>query len=85
LIYDLHRKGKKVISIPVLLSAKMFLLLALIFTVIIVVKIIVAYDDFSHELKYLNLEINRTRGKERKRWKKRKRRLLRSLLPFFKY
>ena len=42
-------------------------------------------DDFSRELKYLNTEIRRTSGKERKYWKKRKRRLWWSLLPFVKY
>ena len=42
-------------------------------------------DEFQQELRYLNNEIGRTSGKERKRWKARKRRLLLSLLPFVRY
>ena len=42
-------------------------------------------NEFQQELRYLNNEIGRTSGKEKKRWKKRKRRLLLSLLPFVRY
>ena len=42
-------------------------------------------NDFSRELKYLNCEIGRTRGSERRRWKRRRRKLWLSLLPFVKY
>lgn len=40
---------------------------------------------FFQELKYINSEIKRNDGRERKRWKQRKKRLLLSLLPFVKY
>ena len=40
---------------------------------------------FSGELKHINSEIERTDGRERAYWKKKKKRLLLSLLPFFKY
>ena len=40
------------------------------------------YFQFSHQLRYLNREIRRTRGAERKLWKRRRRRLWLSLLPF---
>lgn len=42
-------------------------------------------QDFRRELRYLNIEINRTQGREKLYWVKRKKRLIRSLLPFFHY
>ena len=42
-------------------------------------------NDFSQELKYINCEINRTSGGERRYWKRQKRRLWLSLIPFVKY
>lgn len=41
--------------------------------------------DFRRELRYINMEINRTTGREQAHWKKKKKRLLLSLLPFFHY
>ena len=41
--------------------------------------------DFRHEMRYINMEIQRNRGREREHWIKRKRRLWLSLLPFVKY
>lgn len=43
------------------------------------------YNDFSAELRYLNCEINRTVGEERRFWRRRRKRLLLSLIPFVKY
>ena len=43
------------------------------------------FQDFSTELKYLNNEIRRTDGAERRYWIKRKRKLWLSLIPFVKY
>lgn len=42
---------------------------------------------FRQELKYINVEIDRNKENEREqnRWKRRKRRLLMSLIPFVKY
>ena len=42
---------------------------------------------FRQELKFLNIEIERNshNPREQARWKRRKRRLLLSLLPFYKY
>ena len=42
---------------------------------------------FRQELKYINIEIERNsqNPREQARWKRRKRRLLMSLLPFYKY
>lgn len=42
------------------------------------------YFQFSQQLRYLNREIRRTHGEERKLWKRRRRRLWLSLLPFFR-
>lgn len=40
---------------------------------------------FLKEWRYLSREIRRTAGKEQKYWKRRKRKLLCSVLPFVKY
>ena len=43
------------------------------------------FNDFSQELKYLNNEIGRTTGAERRHWIRQRRRLWLSLIPFVKY
>lgn len=43
------------------------------------------FYDFSQELKYLNNEINRTHGGERRYWLYKRKRLWLSLIPFVKY
>ena len=40
---------------------------------------------FQKELRHINGEIARTSGRERAHWKKRKKRLLLSIIPFVKY
>lgn len=60
-----------------------FVILVALF--LLTLKIVLASDSFFRELKYLKFEIQRTKGKERERWKRRKRRLILSLLPFVKY
>ena len=40
---------------------------------------------FFQELKYINDEIRRNDGREKARWKRRKRRLFLSIIPFVKY
>lgn len=42
-------------------------------------------NDFTSELRYLNNEIGRTDGEERKHWIRQRRRLWLSLIPFVKY
>jgi len=42
-------------------------------------------NDFSCELKYLNCEISRTKGAEQKHWRRVRRKLWLSLIPFVKY
>lgn len=59
------------------------------FAVIIFIGLLISLaqfiNDFSRELRYLNNEIGRTNGEERKYWIKQKKRLWLSLIPFFKY
>lgn len=52
------------------------------FAVVFLVGLITKLNDFRQELKYLNREIARTDGAEHKYWKREKRRLWLSLLPF---
>ncbi len=54
------------------------------FAVLILVGLTMKINEFSHELDYLNREIARTEGAEREHWKREKRRLWLSLLPFFR-
>ena len=42
-------------------------------------------NDFSSELRYLNNEIGRTDGSERRYWKRQTRRLWLSIIPFVRY
>lgn len=52
---------------------------------IILIEFISLHNEFSSELRYLNMEIKRTRGDERRYYKWQRRRLWLSLLPFVKY
>ena len=54
------------------------------FAVLILVGLTMKINEFSHELNYLNTEIARTEGAEREHWKREKRHLWLSLLPFFR-
>ena len=46
------------------------------------VPLIISFRD---ELEYLNMEIQRTDGRERAHWEKKKKKLWLSLLPFVRY
>lgn len=52
------------------------------FAVVLFVVLTVKIYDFKRDLDYLNMEIARTEGAEREYWKREKRRLWLSLLPF---
>ena len=57
---------------------------ACVFIAILILTVaVMRIDDFSQDLKYIKREIRRTRGREQKYWKREKRRLWLSLLPFF--
>ncbi len=63
----------------------------LVWAIIIIVAVVIAiylvrfFIVFSRELNYIEEEILRTTGEEREYWKKTRRRLWLSLLPFVKY
>lgn len=61
------------------------LLIAVIILSALMVYLVSSMNEFSRELRYLNREIKRSYGKERKVWLRRRRRLWLSLLPFVKY
>ena len=60
-------------------------LLAVFFFILLLYGIMSFLADFSRELRYLNCEINRTVGEERRRWIRKRRRLWLSIIPFVKY
>ena len=51
----------------------------------LLIKVLLVLKDFSQELRYLNCEIRRSTGEERKSWVRQRRRLWLSLLPFVEY
>jgi len=63
----------------------LLVLASIVFLIVVLFVLSVFIADFSRELKYLKSEISRTRGAEREYWKKRKRRLWLSLIPFVRY
>ncbi|MBO5891674.1 MAG: hypothetical protein J6Q30_03055 [Oscillospiraceae bacterium] len=63
------------------------ILLAIIivfFAVLLIVALAMKINSFSRELDYIKREIGRTTGAEQRRWKREKRRLWLSLLPFYR-
>ena len=60
-----------------------FVAIALVLVFILMISIVIRIEEFQNKLKYIKLEINRTRGAERKYWIRRKRRLWLSLFLFF--
>lgn len=59
--------------------------IAAIFLIAILIGLVQFFNNFSQKLRYLNIEIGRTSGAERRRWIRRRRRLWLSLIPFIKY
>jgi hypothetical protein len=62
-----------------------FIILALVLFLCVLVVIVQYINDFTRELKYLNMEISRSRGAEREHWLRRRRKLWLSIIPFVKY
>ena len=66
----------------------LWILIAL-FGIVIGIGLLIAFalwlNDFSKELKYLNSEISRTDGREQRYWKRQRRRLWISIIPFVRY
>ncbi len=56
------------------------------FILLLTLSVFAAFlDGFSIELKRVNREIHRTHGHERKHWKRKRRKLWLSLLPFVRF
>ncbi len=56
----------------------------LVFIIAVIIKLVLFIKSIKEELKYINIEIGRTEGREKSHWKKKKRQLLLSLIPFVK-
>ena len=65
-------------------STSLYLLIVIgaLMLIFLVVNVAMWLQGFCKELDYLNREIARTSGEEREHWKRRKRRLLLSLISF---
>lgn len=64
------------------LTIMLFAVAITFFVIVFLVGLITKLNNFRQELEYLNREIARTDGAERKYWKREKRHLWLSLLPF---
>lgn len=60
-------------------------MVALVILLLLIILFISDVKDFRQELRIINCEIERCEGEEQKEWKRRKRRLWLSLIPFVKY
>ncbi len=60
-------------------------IVAAFFLILLLFGLVSFINDFSQELRYLNNEIRRTDGAERKHYIRQRRRLWLSLIPFVKY
>ena len=54
------------------------------FAVLLLIRLVSSFNNFSQELKYLNIEIGRTTDAERRYYIRQRRRLWLSLIPFLK-
>lgn len=67
-------------------TADILIGVAILLAVVLFMALFVPWlRDFRRELRYINMEIERNEGREREHWIKRKKRLKRSILPFFRY
>lgn len=55
------------------------------FLILLLFGLVQFINDFTRELKYVNNEIGRTYGREKRYWLARRKRLWLSLIPFIKY
>ena len=88
--YCLLGGGKRIIKMTSLVVPFMgiaYVLIALFIGVmlfLLILRLVFRLDSLKRDIKYVNMEIRRTRGSERKAWQKEKRRLWLSLIPFYK-
>lgn len=65
---------------------RVFVTIAVIILGVFILLVLASWlKDFSLELRYLNNEIKRTRGREKEHWIRKRRKLWMSILPFIKY
>lgn len=60
-------------------------IVAAFFLFLLLFGLVSFFNDFFQELKYINCEIKRTDGSERRYWIRQRRKLWLSLIPFVKY
>ena len=60
-------------------------IIAVFFLFLLLFGLVSFFNNFFRELKYINCEIQRTDGSERRYWIRQRRRLWLSLIPFVKY
>ena len=65
-------------------TTAMLVLIILFFVIAFLIVIVSKFKAFTRDLDYINREIARTEGREQQYWKKEKRRLWLSLLPFYR-
>ena len=64
---------------------RMGVIVAIVLVGIMITAIIIpVIQAFKADLKYINMEINRTDGREQAHWKRRKKELWLSLIPFYR-
>ena len=64
----------------------LIIIIVLIFVIALLVKISLDIQAFSKDLRYINCEIERTDGAERRHWKREKKRLwLSFIFPFLRF
>ena len=68
-------------TVLVLLTCLMVIFISLL----VLVGLVCFFNDFLQELKYLNSEIGRTSGSERRYWIRKRTKLWLSLIPFVRY
>ena len=59
-------------------------LIVVIVLAYVTIFLIMKFPEWKRELKYINMELLRAEGGERRHWKRCKKRLLLSILPFVK-
>lgn len=66
------------------LTVLVIVLLAAVFVLILLWALMVKIEEFKAELDYINMELDRATGRSRAFWRKKKRQLWLSLLPFYR-
>lgn len=61
------------------------IVIGVLLLVLAVARLAIFLQWFRRDLRYVEKEIARTTGDEKKHWQKRKKRLWRSLIPFVRY